>query len=294
MSGNKRKLSGSENRQAKFKKQLSDDSKSTFSIMKFFAPTTISSGANPPTKVHSNVDSSLTGDVAPTIIPLITISTEDVSSSSICDLSPVITYSVKEISSVAVTSSQYACDIHSPASASVAMTIPTPSITDMLTSLASATPQTTIASVLDGPVSTSNFEALITSDATINTVASLLINSSPIISTAAASALSTAPFDTTSGIFHSHSFPDLSLGKNAAKEKFDISNFVNKKLSREMQFSVLNNVFVPESNFNFPVSIFGKSKRSFVHSWLSRFPGLVYSPSQDCAYCLPCSLFHDF
>ena len=71
--------------------------------------------------------------------------------------------------------------------------------------------------------------------------------------------------------------------------------FVGKRLSDDEKYELLNNVFVPDDSYLFPFSIFGgqsnHSKRAFKSSWLKTYPGLVYSPSEDGAFCLPCLLF---
>ena len=36
---------------------------------------------------------------------------------------------------------------------------------------------------------------------------------------------------------------------------------------------------------------FGEYTRSFQKAWIKLYPGLVYCPKEDAAYCLPCALF---
>ena len=58
----------------------------------------------------------------------------------------------------------------------------------------------------------------------------------------------------------------------------DFSNGENEKL--------MNNVFVPKSNFVFPIT-----EKHFCYNWLGLYPGFAYSPVRDGAYCLFCVLF---
>ena len=48
----------------------------------------------------------------------------------------------------------------------------------------------------------------------------------------------------------------------------------------------MKNVFVPESNCDFPIT-----KRHFCYNWLGLYPWPAYSPVRDGAYCLFCVLF---
>ena len=73
--------------------------------------------------------------------------------------------------------------------------------------------------------------------------------------------------------------------------RFDVMRFVGKSLSDDEKYELLNNVFVPDGSYSFPFSTFGQAKRSFRSSWLKQYPGLVYSPSQDGAFCLVCVVF---
>lgn len=67
--------------------------------------------------------------------------------------------------------------------------------------------------------------------------------------------------------------------------------FVGKKLSDDERYEVIHNIFVPDESYSFPQTKFGKFNRPFRSSWLEQYPGLVYSPSTDGAFCLPCVLF---
>lgn len=73
--------------------------------------------------------------------------------------------------------------------------------------------------------------------------------------------------------------------------KFDIHHFVGKTLSDTDRYDILENMFTPTASYKFPQTQYASFKRSFQLSWLSRYPGLVYSPACDGAYCLYCVLF---
>eukprot|EP00731_Ephydatia_muelleri_P010464 Em0005g1050a len=74
-----------------------------------------------------------------------------------------------------------------------------------------------------------------------------------------------------------------------------LSNFVGKRLSHDEKYDALMRVTVPRETHEFPVVSYetnqGTKRRSFQHSWLSKYPGLAYSISQDGAYCIYCVLF---
>ena len=77
--------------------------------------------------------------------------------------------------------------------------------------------------------------------------------------------------------------------------KFDVASFVGKRLSADEKFDLINNVLTAEGSYSFPFSVFGTGihakKRSFKSSWLKQYPGLVFSPREDGAFCLPRVLF---
>ena len=79
------------------------------------------------------------------------------------------------------------------------------------------------------------------------------------------------------------------------RHRFDVASFVGKRLSADEKFDLINNLFTPEDSYSFLFFVFGTGihakKRSFKSSWLKQYPGLVYSPREDGAFCLPCVLF---
>ena len=66
-----------------------------------------------------------------------------------------------------------------------------------------------------------------------------------------------------------------------------------RNLTDNEKYVLLKNHFIPAASYKFPChNIYGQ-KRSFQHSWLSKYMynGLVYSESQDGGYCKFCVLF---
>ena len=66
---------------------------------------------------------------------------------------------------------------------------------------------------------------------------------------------------------------------------------VDKRLTDVEKLKALNKDWSPSESFKFPLTMFGKQKRSFQISWQSKYPGLVYSEQEDGAYCKFCVLF---
>ena len=54
---------------------------------------------------------------------------------------------------------------------------------------------------------------------------------------------------------------------------------------------MLKEHFVPAPDYVFPARIFQGIARHFQHSWLTKYPGLVYSASEDGGFCKYCVLF---
>ncbi|VDI31200.1 Hypothetical predicted protein [Mytilus galloprovincialis] len=63
------------------------------------------------------------------------------------------------------------------------------------------------------------------------------------------------------------------------------------KLTNEEKFYLIRNHFQPRINYNFPTKKYAGKNRLFQLNWLNRYDGLVYSPSQEGAYCIYCALF---
>lgn len=73
---------------------------------------------------------------------------------------------------------------------------------------------------------------------------------------------------------------------------FDIRLFYQKdKIPDAEKYSAFNNIWKPEPTFAFPVSMEAGKNRSFLYSWLQKFPWLAYSESLDGALCKICVFF---
>ena len=93
---------------------------------------------------------------------------------------------------------------------------------------------------------------------------------------------------------------------------------VGKTLTQSEKYEALKNITVPAKDYKFPVRefktrtgvrrrcvyqmasfnqycihtlLYCSLHRSFIYSWIGKYPGLAYSISQDGAYCLFCLLF---
>ena len=64
-----------------------------------------------------------------------------------------------------------------------------------------------------------------------------------------------------------------------------------RQLTNNEKYHLLINHFKPSSTYQFPLLQYGKQKRSFQHSWLSCYNGLVYSELDKGGYCKYCVLF---
>ena len=73
----------------------------------------------------------------------------------------------------------------------------------------------------------------------------------------------------------------------AAVGSGDFGNIVQHKihLNDHQKLTLLKKHFIPASDYKFPTRTINKIDRYFQHSWLSRYPGLVYSKSQNGGYC---------
>ena len=67
----------------------------------------------------------------------------------------------------------------------------------------------------------------------------------------------------------------------------DFGNIVQHKIHLN-DHQELKKHFVPASDYKFPTCVINGIQLHFQHSWLSRYPGLVYSKSQNGGYCKYC------
>ena len=75
----------------------------------------------------------------------------------------------------------------------------------------------------------------------------------------------------------------------------DFSQVVQEKTERKLtddeKYYLLTSHFCPTSTYQFPSVLHGSQKRSFQHSWLTKYNGLVYSELDQGGYCKYCVLF---
>ena len=116
----------------------------------------------------------------------------------------------------------------------------------------------------------------------------------PTSSSSSVTSVSLSSFNCSSG--NTASNVDCTIQNDAdsfsgkGKYKNDVSTFFSLRfpndLSNGEKEKLMKNVFVPKSNFVFPIT-----KRHFCYNWLDLYPWLAYSPVCDGAYCLFCVLF---
>ena len=94
--------------------------------------------------------------------------------------------------------------------------------------------------------------------------------------------------------------PDVKTNKmdlHPAISSGDFGRVIKLKSERNLtdneKYVLLIKHFIPAASYKFPCHSINGQKRSFQHSWLSKYNGLVYSESQDGGYCKFCVLFGD-
>ena len=73
----------------------------------------------------------------------------------------------------------------------------------------------------------------------------------------------------------------------------DFCLFFKTSLTNAVKLAALEDHFIPHKLYKFPTRIEYGKKRSFSSSWLNTYKWLVYSPTEDGAYCKYCALFGD-
>ncbi|CAH1102960.1 unnamed protein product [Psylliodes chrysocephalus] len=71
----------------------------------------------------------------------------------------------------------------------------------------------------------------------------------------------------------------------------DVSNILTNKLTEEQYISIMNEIWTPPLNFNFPAKKEGKFTRKFNRAYLEQYKWLVYSLKEDGVYCKFCAFF---
>ena len=84
--------------------------------------------------------------------------------------------------------------------------------------------------------------------------------------------------------------------QKTATHPYDVATYRAKSLEGLKNFQkrkLINRVYVPLKNYQFPFRIVSWSKRKFKSKWLREFSWLAYSPSNDGGFCKVCTLFGD-
>ena len=79
--------------------------------------------------------------------------------------------------------------------------------------------------------------------------------------------------------------------KQVPYQENDVALYVRENITDDDRYNLMKNHFKPDEKFKFPYTRYSNKQRAFNYSWLERYPGLVYSPSADGAFCLPCMFF---
>ena len=80
---------------------------------------------------------------------------------------------------------------------------------------------------------------------------------------------------------------------HSSTSPYDIGHFVEctENLTDPQIYDILTNIWIPDSNFLFPIHKIYNKKRKFNLSWLQRYSWLAYSKVLDGAFCIPCVFF---
>jgi len=76
---------------------------------------------------------------------------------------------------------------------------------------------------------------------------------------------------------------------------YDIGFYINRTLSQNEISDVMNNLWVPDINYKFPIKMYMKKNKQvnlkFQYSWLLKYPWLCYSEKKYGAFCKFCVAF---
>jgi len=90
---------------------------------------------------------------------------------------------------------------------------------------------------------------------------------------------------------------DIPTSSTSHINTHDIFNYVKRVLTQNEIHDIINEIWIPDVNYNFPVKVFfvGKDKTAkhlkFQYKWFASFPWLVYSEIDNGAYCKFCVAF---
>lgn len=78
--------------------------------------------------------------------------------------------------------------------------------------------------------------------------------------------------------------------------KNDIGKYIQKNCLKKIEDfeyqDIIKNTWTPDSNYKFPLKLFGKKGRKFNLSWLQRWNWLAYSDLEEGVFCKYCVLFY--
>ena len=123
---------------------------------------------------------------------------------------------------------------------------------------------------------------------------------STVLNLSNSSSCSVGASSSSSDVFSGDDAADMLLRLSFSPEveslsvKYDISKWVNKKLSVEEKLELVQNIdkSKPPLGFVYPKTLFGNHNRAFQGSYLAKYSWLIYSTVQNGCYCLPCVLFY--
>jgi hypothetical protein len=84
---------------------------------------------------------------------------------------------------------------------------------------------------------------------------------------------------------------DIVVDLSSGDIKLAVELKKKRALTDNEKYHMLTKHYTPDPSYKFPLIAFGKQNRSFQHSWLTHYNGLVYSKHDEGAYCKYCVLF---
>ncbi|KAG5897767.1 hypothetical protein JTB14_019986 [Gonioctena quinquepunctata] len=83
----------------------------------------------------------------------------------------------------------------------------------------------------------------------------------------------------------------VDVGTCSVADQFDISFFRNKHLNDGDKIQILQKLSAPQRKIEFPSTFFGNKYKKFQYAWLENYKWLIYSKSENGAYCKFCFVF---
>ena len=85
--------------------------------------------------------------------------------------------------------------------------------------------------------------------------------------------------------------PHSAIASGDLGEVVKLKSTMEYKLTDMDKYKLLTEHYIPAPNHPFPACTIGGTVRHFQHSWLTKYPGLVYSLAEDGGFCKYCVLF---